>query len=355
MRSSIGKRLQRAAERAEAIGPETALEVLRAERDDLPEIMAAATAVRRMKFGRRLYCCAIGNAKCGACAEDCAYCAQSARHRASIQPHALWSEERMVAARARAAQWPVCHFGIVTSGGTLDDAGVERICRAIRRGGTLGPAWCASLGGLDEEGLRKLKKAGLRRYHHNLETARSFFPNICTTHSYQDRLRTLRLARKAGLEVCSGGILGMGESLEQRVELADALRREKVDSIPLNFLVPVAGTKLERMAPMKPLDILKTTAMFRLMNPAAELKVCAGRTHLGDLQAMIFFCGATGMMIGDLLTVAGRAVDEDIKMLRDLSETDTGAHENDATMARRGVTPANSCKGRIRSMGRSES
>lgn len=221
-------------------------------------------------------------------------------------------------AYTNACALPITHFGLVTSGEALTDAGIRQVCDAIRTQGIPEVAWCASLGSLSRDQLAQLKSAGLRRFHHNLETAPSFFPQICDTHSFEHRVRTLRAVKDAGLEICSGGILGMGESLEQRVEFALTLQQENVDSIPLNFLIPVPGTRLENREPMQPLDMLRSIIMFRLVHPRAELKVCAGRTHMRDLQSMIFYAGATGMMIGPLLTVAGREVDQDLQMLKDL-------------------------------------
>jgi biotin synthase len=217
-----------------------------------------------------------------------------------------------------AARYGIDRFGIVTSGCSLDSKGVDVVCGAVRGRKSRSVEWCASLGELDDTALRRLRGAGLVRFHHNIETAESFFPRICTTHSFGDRLAMIRRVRRNGLEVCSGVILGMGESLEQRVEMAEVLRRERVDSIPLNFLVPVPGTRLARVKPMKPLDILRCVAMFRLVNPDAEIKVCAGRLHLRDLQSMVFHAGASGIMVGPLLTVAGRDPAADLQMLRDL-------------------------------------
>jgi len=224
----------------------------------------------------------------------------------------------MIEAFDTAAELPVTHFGVVTSGCALSDDGVERVCSAVRQHKHPRVSWCGSLGCLDYDQLCALKASGLKRFHHNLETAQSFFPQICTTHSWEMRLETVRMAKKAGLEVCCGGIFGLGESIAQRVEFALTLAREAIDSIPLNFLIPIPGTRLEKMEIMKPLDILRTVSMFRLTNPRAEVKVCAGRVHLGDLQSMIFHAGANSMMIGRLLTVAGRNVEQDLQMLRDL-------------------------------------
>lgn len=313
----LGK-LKKAAERGRAVSARTALAILRSPGEDFPEIMASAWRMRQRYHKGKLHLCSILNAKSGACPEDCAFCAQSAHHRAGVEVYDLRAADAITEARDKAAKLPISRFGIVTSGPAAAREEVGRICEVVRRSKKSGVAWCASLGALGIRELRLLKSAGLKRFHHNLETAESFFPRICSTHTYAGRLKTIRAVKTAGLEVCSGGILGMGESLEQRVDLAVALGREKVDSIPLNFLIPLKGTRLENMEPMKPLDILRCVAMFRMTNPRAEIKVCAGRLHLRDLQSMIFYAGATGMMVGDLLTVAGRDVKQDLRMIEDL-------------------------------------
>lgn len=295
-----------------------ALGILRAGPDALPAIMATATAVRKQYFGKTLHLCSIVNAKSGACSEDCAFCAQSIHHKTKCNVTGLSSEKQLVAAYAEASRLPISRFGVITSGPAQGAAAVERIAKAVIRSKKTNVEWCASLGGVGAAELRALKKAGVKRFHHNIETAESFFPHVCSTHTHEERLKTIREVRNAGLQVCSGGILGMGESLKQRVEMALVLAREQVDAIPLNFLVPIPGTKLGHIKPMKPLEILKTIAMFRLTNPQAEIKVCAGRIHLRQLQSMIFYAGATGMMIGSLLTVAGCDVKQDIQMLKDL-------------------------------------
>jgi biotin synthase len=310
--------IQEAAENGRPISEELALGVLQSSTADLPQIFAAASMVRHRYFGNSVRLCSILNAQSGACSEDCAFCAQASCHDTEIEVRPLCSKEAMAEAFDKAAELPVTHFGVVTSGCSLSADGVERVCSAVRENKHARLNWCASLGCLDYDQLCALKAAGLKRFHHNIETAQSFFPQICTTHSWEMRLETIRKARNAGLEVCCGGIFGLGESLEQRVEFAMTLVREAVDSIPINFLVPIQGTRLEKMQAPKPLDILRTVAMFRLTNPRAEVKVCAGRLHLDDMQSMIFLAGANSMMIGPLLTVAGRNVERDLKMLRDL-------------------------------------
>ena len=310
--------IERAAEHQQTLSPDQALQVLATDSRDLPGLLAAASDVRVRHFGNKVRLCSILNARSGGCSEDCAFCAQSARHKTQVKPTKLCSQAEMTRAYEEAANLPITHFGVVTSGCRLTEEGVERVCAAIREKKTGHVDWCVSLGCLDRRQLARLKDAGLKRFHHNLETAESFFAEVCTTHTYEQRLATVRDAKAVGLEVCCGGVFGLGESLEQRVEFALKLAQEGVDSIPLNFLIPIPGTPMQGHPAMKPLDILRTIAMFRLTNPRAEIKVCAGRVHLRDMQSMIFHAGATGMMIGPLLTVAGRDVEEDLQMLRDL-------------------------------------
>lgn len=313
--------MHHAVSRGDPIGPDLAVALLRAGKGEVPGIVAAASAVRQRFFGLSVHLCSILNAKSGRCEQDCSFCAQAACHDSEAEFFPLVSTEEMVRAFREAAALPLGHFSVVTSGGKLSGKCVSRICDAVAAkpaANAADTAWCASLGCLDEDSLRALKQAGLSRYHHNLEAAESFFPQICTTHGYSGRLATIRAAREAGLEVCSGGILGMGESLEQRVELAAALAEESVESIALNFLLPLPGTALEGLEPMEPLDIVKSIAVFRLMNPGAEIRICAGRALLRDFQSWIFYAGATGMMVGPLLTTPGREPEDDFKMIEDL-------------------------------------
>jgi biotin synthase len=316
------KDLRQAAEQGRAVSEETALDILSCSADEIPEILTAATMLRKRHFGNRVHICSIMNAKSGACSEDCSFCAQSVHHRTQASVFGLSSIDELIGTYKTAAELPIDHFGIVTSGRALRDEDVQQICDAARTYTDSRVAWCASLGCLDRDRLKMLKDAGFKRFHHNLESSRSFFPSVCSTHSYDKRIDTVRAAKEIGLQVCCGGILGIGESLEQRVEFAAILAHEDVESIPINFLIPIPGTRLEHQEAMKPLDMIRTIAMFRMMNPRAELKVCAGRTHLRDLQSMIFYAGATGMMVGPLLTVAGRDVQQDVQMLEDLGILD---------------------------------
>lgn len=315
--------LRTACDNSSPIDDNTALAVLKIPAGQIPELLAVATAVRRRHFGDRIITCSIVNARSGACGEDCAFCAQSARHRTGAAVYPLIGDQNLADAYRKATRLPINHFGVVTSGGALDADDTRRIAEVAATVGEVnGVHWCASLGALTPAALSRLRAAGIRRYHHNIETAPDHFAGICSTHTFTERLETVRAAREAGLETCCGGILGMGETLEQRVAMARILATEKVDAIPLNFLVPLPGTRLESMPPMQPLDILRSIAMFRLVCPKAEIKVCAGRLLLRDLQSMVFYAGATGIMVGDLLTVAGRDPETDLCMLRDLEVLD---------------------------------
>ncbi len=306
-----------------AIEDSTACEILKTPAGEIPEMLATATAVRRRHFGDRITACSIVNARSGACSEDCAFCAQSARHQTAAKVYPLLDDQRLAEAYRNATRHPIRHFGVVTSGDALDPEDTQRVAALANEIGEINHVhWCASLGALPAAELQRLHAAGIRRYHHNIETAPDHFDKICSTHTFEERLQTIRAARAAGMEICCGGILGMGESPEQRVAMARILANESVDAIPLNFLVPVPGTRLEATPPMAPLDILRAVAMFRMLCPTAEIKVCAGRLLLRDLQSMVFYAGATGIMVGDLLTIAGRDPLDDRRMLQDLEALD---------------------------------
>jgi biotin synthase len=285
------------------------------------ELFLAASRVKEHFIGNKVSLCSIINAKSGRCSENCAFCAQSAHHSTDVQVYPLLDEESLVSgAHAAEKNGSIC-YGIITSGTTIKRGEeLERICRALRRiRSETGIAPSCSLGLLDDETARILKEAGSETYHHNLETARSFFPNICTTHDYEEDVATVRAAKKAGMSVCCGGIFGLGESPAHRVEMAMTLKELDVDSVPLNFLNPIAGTRLAGADNITPQECLVTIAIYRLILPDKTITVCGGREkNLRDLQSWMFFAGANGTMIGNYLTTAGRNVDDDWQMLRDL-------------------------------------
>jgi len=284
-------------------------------------LLAEANRIKERFVGERVYLCSIINAKSGRCPENCAFCAQSAHHETDAPVFPLVDEERLVAcAREAEANGSTC-YGIITSGtGIKRGEELERICRAVRRiRQETGITPSCSLGIIDAETARVLREAGVETYHHNLETARSFFPAICTTHDYEEDVATVRVAKNAGMKVCCGGIFGLGETAAQRVELALTLRELDVDSVPLNFLNPIAGTRLEGAELITPLECLATIALFRLTLPAKKISVCGGREkNLRDLQSWMFMAGASGAMIGNYLTTTGRPPEQDWQMLKDL-------------------------------------
>jgi biotin synthase len=301
-----------------------ALELLRREGRATYDLLARAHALRLETRGLEVRLCGVVNAKSGECTEDCKFCAQSAHNDADVDCYPLLDEERLVAAAHEARGNRAARFGIVTSGKTLDGAGeLDTVAAAVGRvKGEAGLGSCASLGHADEAMLRRLKEAGLERYHHNLETARSFFEQICTTRDYDDGVDTVRAAKQVGLSTCCGGLFGLGESLAQRVELLETIRELSVDSVPLNFFNPVPGTALTQVAPLEPLECLKVVAVARLMMPQKEIRVCGGREHnLGDLQSWTLLSGADGLMVGGYLTTKGRAVADDLKMISDAGFT----------------------------------
>lgn len=305
------------------IGRREALELLELEGPAVLELFARANRVRHERRGDAVALCSIVNARSGHCGEDCAFCAQSGRARTAIARYPLLAADRIVAAARAAAAYGAGCFSIVTSGRRLGPRELAAVARAVERIARELPVRpSASLGLLGVAELRTLRDAGLRRYHHNLETAASHFPAVCGTRRWTDGLRPIEAARRVGLSTCCGGILGLGESPAQRVELLAALRDLAVDSVPLNFLHAIPGTRLEAQPPLPPLAALKAVAVARLMMPDVELRVCGGRDHvLGDLQSWIFAAGADGLMVGGYLTTPGRSVAADLRMIRDAGLT----------------------------------
>ncbi len=284
---------------------------------ELQELIKIADPLRKDHKGDTIFTCAIINAKSGACPEDCAFCAQSAHHKTEIDVYPLVSEDRIVRMAEEMKKSGATRFSIVTSGNRLKDREIESVANTIRLiREKVEIRVCASLGMLDENMARILKDAGLDRYHHNLETAKSFFPNICTTHAYEEDIETLWVAKNVGLKVCSGGIMGLGEGWEHRIELAFTLREIDVDSIPINFLNPIPGTRLQDMPLLAPTDALKAIAIFRIINPEKDITICGGREKvIREYQSDIFAAGANGIMIGNYLTTKGRGIKEDMEMI----------------------------------------
>jgi biotin synthase len=283
-------------------------------------LMAAASEIKEHFKGKRVNVCGIINAKSGRCPEDCRFCIQSAHYETATPVYGLVSKEEIVAAAGRAKAAGAHMFGIVTSGTRIDsEAEWEVIYGAVREIDAAGIRPCASLGMIDAQRAAALKDAGLYRYHHNLETARSFFDNICTTHAYQEDIDTILAAKKAGLKTCCGGIIGMGESMEQRIEFALTLKGLDVDSVPFNILDPRPGTPLSATPSVHPIELLVTIAIFRFILPDKDIKLCGGKeANLRQLLPLGIVAGANSLMTGDYLTTPGRDPGLDFEMIKDL-------------------------------------
>lgn len=301
--------------------------------EDLGLLYAASSRVRAEMFGKDVSVCTIVNAKSGNCAEDCGFCAQSAYYQkdTGVTTYPLMSADDIVNVAWERKAIGGREFSIVTAGtGMYRPEEVDTLVDAVRRvNDEVGMESCASLGLMKREDLLRLKEAGMVHFHHNLETARSHFPNIVTTHSFDDEVNSVRMAKELGFEVCCGGIFGMGESREQRVELMETLRDLDVDSIPINFLNPIKGTRLAHLKPMEAEEALKVIAVMRLMMPGTPSFVCGGReVTLGNRQDEIFRAGASGLMMGNYLTTSNRNYLHDREMVaaQGLRIKDDGCH-----------------------------
>ena len=281
----------------------------------LEELLLEAARTRNEHFGNTIEFCAIINAKNGRCQMNCRFCAQSVHYTTKIESYPLLEGETLVAETQKQWNRGIHRVGWVTSGCSTSGDEVSTIAQAARRchGGGL----CASLGQLDRESLQSLKEAGVTRYHHNLETSKSFYPVICDTQKWSDRLATVERAKSLGLEVCSGGLFGLGESWKDRYDLAMVLRDIGIDSIPVNFLNPIQGTPLAGYPILSVEEALRIMAMFRICVPQATIRICGGRpTTFGDRQAEILRSGINAMMTGNYLTTSGISPENDLQMIR---------------------------------------
>ena len=293
------------------------------EWSDVLQLAAEATRIRQRFTGNEVDLCALVNAKAGQCAEDCKFCSQSGHWNTGVTAYPLMEADQIVERARQAKEFGAKRFCIVTATRGLSDRDLPLLCEAIRRvKDETGLVPECSLGFVTDEQLEQLKAAGMTRYNHNLETAESHFPDICTAHTYQDRLETLKQLRRHGLEICSGGILGLGESREERLQLAFALAELDVECAPINVLNPRPGTPLEGQAPPDPKEVIKTIAVFRFILPKSRLELGGGReVNLRDFQAMAFLAGANSLIIGGYLTTHGRRPNQDLQLLKDLGFT----------------------------------
>lgn len=295
------------------------------DRLTIDELCDAADKVRRENFGNRVHTCAIVNARAGRCSEDCHWCAQSARYRTGCKTYQLVDMEEVNQIYNESAARGVKRLSLVTSGRRVTKEQIPDFCNIFRDLAARGKMQlCASMGLLEKEELQALKDAGVTRYHCNLEAAESLFPKLCTTHTRADKLATIRAALEVGLEVCSGGIIGMGETMRQRLELAVEARQAGARSIPVNILCPIPGTPLANQEPLSEKEVIRSLALMRMVVPDCDIFFAGGRARLSS-QAMsrMLTGGADGAMIGSLLTTEGNDIDDDFELFNRLGyETD---------------------------------
>ena len=288
----------------------------------LEELQEGARQLQRHFCGNHIDLCTIINGRSGRCSENCKYCAQAACHDTGIEEYGFLPKDEIIANALANQEAGVNRFSIVTSGRALGgrefDEAIE-VYKEMKR--TLTIELCASHGILTREQFRRLRAAGVTSYHHNIETSRRFFPEICTSHTYDDRIRTIRLAQEEGLSVCSGGIIGMGETWEDRLDMAVSLSELGITSIPINALMPIPGTALEHQKRLPAEDILRTVAIFRLINPTAHIRLAAGRKLLPDHGAGAFLHGASASITGNMLTTSGTTIREDMQLMKELGLT----------------------------------
>lgn len=285
----------------------------------LDELCESADSIRRHFCSNGFDICTIINGKSGCCSENCKFCAQSAHHHTDVVQYPLLSAEEIVAQAKVNHQQGVLRYSIVTSGKRLSDAEVDQMCEAVRRiKAEVGISVCVSFGLLQEAQFRKLKEAGVVRVHNNLETSRNYFPNICSTHTFAEKVNAIRAAQAAGLSVCSGGIMGLGETPEDRIDMAISLRELGIKSVPVNMLNPIPGTPLENNQRLTKEDMQRIVAVYRFILPTASIRLAGGRGLLEDKGRGCFLSGANAAISGDMLTTAGITTKTDMALIKEL-------------------------------------
>ncbi len=287
--------------------------------EEIEQLCLSANNIRKTFCGNKVDLCSIMNAKSGRCSEDCKFCAQSVHYNTNAEIYGLVSKEAALKVAKENESEGVNRFSLVTSGRGITSSDFEKVLDIYEKlNRELKMKLCASLGILEYDKLLKLKERGITMYHHNLETSREFYKEICTTHSYEERIDTIKAAQKAGIPVCSGGIIGLGESWVDRINLAFQLKQLKIMSIPVNVLNPVKGTPLEDSKNLSQENILKTIAIFRFINPKALIRLAGGRNLIRDLGKECFNSGANATITGNYLTTSGNKICDDKKMISEL-------------------------------------
>ncbi len=314
---SFTERMKEKVLRGEQIEKQEALQLLE---EPLSELQEAADEIRKKICGNGFDICTIVNGKCGRCSEDCKYCAQSAHyHTACEETYPLLSTKELVEGAKHNEEQGVLRYSIVTSGRRLSEKEVDQVCESIRKiREETSIEVCVSFGLLDEEQFRKVREAGASRVHCNLESSARYFPEVCTTHTYEEKIETLKAAKRAGLSICSGGILGLGETMEDRIDMVLTARELGVKSIPVNLLNPIPGTPYEKRKPLTNDEACRCVAVFRFLIPDASIRLAGGRGLVGDKGKACFLSGANAAISGDMLTTAGITVETDMALIHEL-------------------------------------
>lgn len=287
--------------------------------EDLEVLCEAAREIREQFCGESFDICSITNGKSGKCSENCKYCAQSAYYEGGSQEYPLMDTGDILKDAFYNYNKGVLRYSVVTSGRRLSEKEIDKICESYKEvSEKCGVSLCASHGLLDYDDLLKLKKAGVSRYHNNLETSRRFFPRVCTTHSYDDKIKAAKDALRAGLSVCSGGIMGMGETMEDRIDMALDLRDLGIKSIPINILNPIKGTPFENLPVLDKDELKRIIAVYRFILPDSALRLAGGRGLMEDKGRSLFLAGANAAITGEMLTTSGISIDTDMQMIKEL-------------------------------------
>ncbi|AVQ45981.1 biotin synthase BioB [Clostridium botulinum] len=287
--------------------------------EDTIDLAVTANEIRESLCGNKFDLCTIINGKSGRCQENCKYCAQSDHFNTDIIEYNILHSNKIINSAISNYNKGVHRFSVVTSGRTLNNNEVDILCKTYSKLKETCPiGLCASHGLLKYEDLKRLKDSGVMRYHNNLETSRKFFTKICSTHTYDDKIETIKNAKKAGLEICSGGIIGLGETMEDRIDMAFTLRELSIESVPVNILNPIKGTPLENQEILSYEEVIKTLAIFRFILPTVQIRLAGGRALLGDKGKKALMSGVNGAISGDMLTTLGIETSEDIKMIKNL-------------------------------------
>lgn len=295
-------------------------DIEKVENAPLKELCETADEIRRHFCKNKFDICTIINGKSGRCSEDCKFCAQSACYKTKVNTYVLLPVDEIVKQAHYNSEKGVLRYSVVTSGKKLNDREVEQICEAVRRiKNEVGIEVCISGGLLSEAHFRKLKEAGVTRVHNNLETSERYFKEVCTTHKYEEKLEAIQAAKRVGMEVCSGGIIGMGETWEDRIDMAFRLRELGVNSVPINVLNPIPGTPFENNRRLSMEEICRCVALYRLILPDGVLRLAGGRGLMEEKGRAAFCSGANAAISGDMLTTQGITIDADLEMLKELN------------------------------------